>query len=354
MRQLVVCIDGTWNSPAEETRFFSAPTNVRRISELLINDDAQRVFYLRGVGTDSFTDRIIGGGWGSGTERRIRDGYRTLCEHWRPRDKIALVGFSRGAFAARWITGVMANVGILRPGALDLVEQAISIGTRPAFARNEKEIREFVDKHCYPDQGRPLVDFVGVFDTVVRYGPFLAPLRMIAQGVTRRHIGLRDHIAPRIVSRIAHALALDECRVAFPPWRFGPERPNGPGQIIEEVWFAGSHSDVGGGYVDSESSEIPLRWMAERADEAGLRFKEMPRVGENSYRAPLHPSRTGFWRLFPPLKRVIHESDCIHPSAKMRMKAIGYQPIAQLPSGEGVTGHRSQAVSASLVDRAER
>src|SRR5947209_12930811 len=108
-RRLVVCIDGTWNSTAEQAKYFCAPTNVQRISELLVNDECQRVFYLPGIGTGSPTDRFLGGVWGAGTTRRIYDGYRILCENWQPHDAIVLIGFSRGAFAVRWITGVMAN-----------------------------------------------------------------------------------------------------------------------------------------------------------------------------------------------------------------------------------------------------
>jgi uncharacterized protein (DUF2235 family) len=330
-RRLVLCIDGTWNSRAEEARFFCYPTNVQRISELLVNDgEQQRVFYLRGCGTGNLVDRFIGGVWGAGIQGRIRDGYRLLCENYREGDQIALIGFSRGAFAVRQITGIMALIGLLRSDRLHLFDQAISLSMRPfAHHRSVNFRRErylFAEKHCHllvP------VRFVGAFDTVVRYGPFLALLRIVLGRAIRRHIGLRDHKAPWFIIRIAHALALDECRIAFPPWRY--EQPEDGRQQVEEMWFAGSHSDVGGGYADSRAAEFSLRWIAESARDAGFKFIEMPHVGDCSHCAPLHPSRTGIWRFLPSLRRVVQESDRIHPSVELRVKVKGYRPIVRPP-----------------------
>ncbi|MBR0849626.1 DUF2235 domain-containing protein [Bradyrhizobium diazoefficiens] len=334
-RWLVVCIDGTWNSPAEQAKCFRAPTNVQRISELLVNDETQRVFYLPGIGTGRATDRFLGGVWGTGTTRRIRDGYRILCENWQPDDQIALVGFSRGAFAVRWITGIIANVGLLRREHLELVDRAIAMGTRPTrgWLVNIESIQrdKFVKDYCHDPRAIWAIWFVGVFDTVIRYGPLLAVGRRIIQAVRRRHIGLRDNRAPHMIRYIAHALALDESRVAFAPWRY-EEDPELVSVNRIEVWFAGSHSDVGGGYVDSRSSESALRWMADRARRVGLRFKEMPVVGERSYCAPLHESRTGMWCYLPSAGRIVKDGDRIHSSVEHRMQATGYRPAAALPA----------------------
>ncbi|MBR0734146.1 DUF2235 domain-containing protein [Bradyrhizobium japonicum] len=324
-RRLILCIDGTWNSRAEETRFFVHPTNVQRISELLVNDGKQQlVFYLRGVGTDSLVDRFVGGVWGAGIHGRVRDGYRILCENYREGDQIALIGFSRGAFAVRQITGVMALIGLLKADRLNLFDRAFSLGMR-RFARSiDNEESLFVSTNCH----RPVpIRFLGVFDTVIRYGPFLALPRMILERAMGRHIGFHDHVAPWFVVQIAHALALDECRINFEPWRY--LQSEDWRQRVEERWFAGHHSDVGGGCADSRAAEISLRWMAECAQEAGLMFTEMPHVGDRSHCAPLNPSRIGAWRLMPFRRRVVEISDSIHPSVELRTNATGYRPFAR-------------------------
>jgi uncharacterized protein (DUF2235 family) len=98
-RNLVVCIDGTWNSNAEKSQFFSHPTNVERISKVLIDDGRkQRVIYRPGVGTQGIVDRVIGGVWGAGSTERICDGYRFLCESYEPGDRIALFGLDLTRF----------------------------------------------------------------------------------------------------------------------------------------------------------------------------------------------------------------------------------------------------------------
>jgi hypothetical protein len=220
----------------------------------------------------------------------------------------------------------MAFIGLLRSDRLHLFDQAMSLSMRPfAHYSWDKYYIEFRETHCHwivP------VNFIGAFDTVIRYGPFLGLAKIILESAMKRHIGFHDHIAPEFILRIAHALALDECRIAFQPWRY--EQSKNPWQKIEEIWFAGSHSDVGGGYLDSRAAELPLEWIAERAAGAGLTFIEMPHAGERSHCAPLHPSRSGIWRFMPFYRRVVEVSDRIHPSVELRVKVEGYRPFATL------------------------
>jgi uncharacterized protein (DUF2235 family) len=224
----------------------------------------------------------------------------------------------------------MARVGVLRADQLDYVEQAVSLWQRPfyGFLQNDKKemFESFTRDHCY-HPGKVGVEFIGVFDTVLRYGPLLAPLRLLLRAAVKRHFGLIDHRAPLFVKSIAHALALDECRAAFALWRYESHVY----QHIEEVWFAGSHSDVGGGNADSRSAELSLQWMAERAANAGLVFDKFPSAGRCSHCAPLHPSRVGHWRFLPCQRRVVQASDRIHRSVSMRALATGYRPMAILP-----------------------
>lgn len=325
-RRLIVCIDGTWNSSAEKSRQFSYPTNVWRISQLLLNDgQTQRVIYVPGVGTQGFADRVIGGVWGEGTTQRICDGYRFLCEGYEAGDQISLFGFSRGAFAARSIIGLLINLGVLRSDQLHYVREALALYRRD---HRREEAQAFAETHCH--EVKPEITFVGVWDTVVRFGPLLAPLQDLLVSVLKERFGLYDHQIPHTVKHFCHALALDERRAAFWPWR--AERLKGsPRDQVEETWFAGVHSDVGGGYPDTRLADFPLRWICERAAAAGLVFHHMPTVSDDSYLARPHRSRRGLWRVLPSRRRIVQESDCLHDSVERKMRSTSYRPAARLP-----------------------
>lgn len=323
-RHLIACIDGTWNSEPEHSQFFSGPTNVARVSKLLISDGKrQRVLYAPGIGTGGYFDRIIGGTWGAGTMARVRTVYRSLCESYEPGDQIALFGFSRGAFAARAIAGLIGTVGLVRNDQLDHIEQAFSCYQNPKMLWGS-EGQTFRDRHSYS----VTVFFIGLWDTVIRHGPILAPVGWLIERALSRRFGLVDQRAGRHIRHVAHALALDEERSAFRPFRMTASHP---AQTVQELWFAGSHSDVGGGYQESRPSEFSLRWIIERAAQAGLMFHEMPRIHEDAYSAPLNPSRIRTWRLLPSRRRVLMESDRIHESVHLRMRATSYRPVAKLP-----------------------
>jgi uncharacterized protein (DUF2235 family) len=324
-RAFIVCIDGTWNSSAEESRFKSYPTNVERISRLLVNDGAtQRVFYRPGVGTQGYIDRLIGGVWGSGTTRLICDGYRFICEHYQPGDRLSLFGFSRGAFQVRAIVGIIARIGVLRFGQLEYVPKAVSLARSPLWM-DRAVVDAFSAAHC----DKVPITFVGVWDTVIRYGPVLAPVRKTLELAQRMRFGLVDNTIPFWVGHFCHALALDERRAAFWPWRARKDRSSQ--QQVEELWFAGTHSDVGGGYADTGLSEIALQWMIERAQYAGLLFHKQTSVRENCDLAGVNPSRIGIWRFLRSQRRLVEESDHFHASVERRMRAGLYQPAARLP-----------------------
>lgn len=318
-RCLVVCIDGTWNSSAEKSKLYSFPTNVERISKLLVNDGKeQRVVYRPGVGTQGFVDRVIGGVWGAGSQKRIRDGYRFLCENYEAGDRLAFFGFSRGAFAVRSLMGMVGRVGVLRTDKLDHVRQAVYLAQSP-LRRDRGLIESFAQTHCHDH--RPHVMFVGVWDTVIRYGPILTPFREILGLALRRYFGFFDHRVPPWVASFCHALALDERRSAFWPWRVSTEKYD-PRQTVEEIWFAGSHSDVGGGYRDSRPADFPLQWIAEQAAKAGLLFRQMPLVAKDAHLVPLNPSRVGIWRVLPSRRRIVQDSDRIHSSVELRASQV--------------------------------
>lgn len=329
-RYLILCIDGTWNSalgPANRVR----RTNVARIYELLRNDgERQCVKYIAGVGTEGGLDRIFGGVWGGGVTWRIREGYEFLCRNYQPGDRIALFGFSRGAFVARAIVGVIANFGILPLDALAKIDLAIAFYRRPR-TRWTREHDAFRRQHSW-SRSSPIIEFLGLWDTVIRYGPILAPLQVGLHIALARTFGLLDRRAPVCVVTIAHALALDECRIAFLPWRFEKhDHAEFRHQRIEELWFAGSHSDVGGGNRDPQLSKIALHWIISSAEKVEIEFTSIPSLDNDAFLAPIEDSRGGIWRYHLPLARTVEPGDRFHESVYRRAEAIGYIPRATMP-----------------------
>lgn len=324
---LVLCIDGTWNTKTEHAVAHSCPSNVARISEILVNDEERQiVHYLHGIGTTGLTDRMIGGVYGAGITGRISEGYRWLCNNFRPGVRVGLFGFSRGAFAVRSIIGVIANVGILETEYIDRVNEAISIYRGPPRLRNAEEFRR-----RYSCDTELEIKFIGVWDTVARYGPLLWPIRWTLQRLKGQRFNLYDSWLPDFVESAYQALALDEVRETYLPlrWRAHPEYKH-PEQQIEETWFCGGHSDVGGGYCDdSRAADFPLSWMVTKAIQAGFLFKTIPEASNESHLGLLHDeSHQGGWRLLPKVRRVIEDGDSFHESVFRRMDTTSYAPKA--------------------------
>lgn len=289
-RKLIVCCDGTWNEPYQS----GAPTNVVKMVRAIQPTDAdgaaQLVYYHPGVGTGNVLDRFMGGTLGIGLSANVRVAYEFLAANFVDGDKIYLFGFSRGAYTARSLAGLIGVVGgLLEKRDMDLFpfvydiyrsreyRKALASGTK---ADIEPAIRALFSARKLGDnldrliqailRNRPTpVFFIGVWDTVGALGIPLGGLRWIGQRLYDFHdTGLSEGI------RFAyHALAIDEKRKSFVPslWT----RPKGRGtekgarrQTLEQVWFAGSHSNVGGGYPDCGLSDIAFLWMVDQAASA--------------------------------------------------------------------------------------
>jgi uncharacterized protein (DUF2235 family) len=308
MKRLVVCCDGTWNRPDEKS-----PTNVAKIALAVADrgeDDApQLVLYHRGLGTDRL-ERIRGGAFGLGLSRHVRDCYRFIVTHFEPGDELFLFGFSRGAYTARSTVGLIRNAGVLRPEYRDRIDDAYSLYRGGGDARRPNGIEStlFRRSFSYDDVA---VRFVGVWDTVGAVGIPGVPQRLAGRLWT-----FHDTQLSSAVERAFQALAIDERRRPFAPalWYRKP----GDAQILEQRWFAGVHSDIGGGYEDCSLAEISLLWMSAKARESGLGFKpdhlvrapapdgEARRLGTQVRPDPdgeLHDSYTLAYRLLPPLRR---------------------------------------------------
>jgi hypothetical protein len=268
MKRLVVCCDGTWNKPDNRTI-----TNVEKIARTVQGDPGtaggvhQLVYYISGVGAGSYAaDRLLGGAFGFGLLHNVIACYRFLAQNYEPGDQVFILGFSRGAYTARSVAGMVGRVGLLT--RLSLVEErlpaAVSLYQRKNLAEGAfgMSVDEFRHDHCHPAK----VDFLGVFDTVGALG---------VPGFSRFTPRFHDVQLSSQVLRARHALAVDETRMKFAPTFW--EAPDGGGaptedERVKQVWFEGAHSDVGGGYRETGLSDTALLWMAREAHAAGLVF----------------------------------------------------------------------------------
>jgi uncharacterized protein (DUF2235 family) len=317
VKRLVVCCDGTWNRPDAKS-----PTNVAKL-ELAVakRDDAgveQRVHYHRGVGTGRF-DHIRGGGFGWGLSRNVRDCYRFVAENFEPGDELYFFGFSRGAYTARSTVGLIRNAGILRREHLDRIDDAYSLYRGRGDDRHPTgaEATRFRASYSHDDIE---VHFVGVWDTVGALGIPGVP-KLLAGRLWAFH---DTQLSSRV--RFAYqALAIDEKRRPFVPslWY---RKPDDPG-VLHQRWFAGVHSDVGGGYPDCSLADITLLWMAGKARENGLALRpghlvatptpdhEKRRLGEQvspNVDGASGTSYKSFYRLLPPYTRRFADPE--HPN----------------------------------------
>lgn len=324
-KRLVLCCDGTWNTPDQESGGRSCPTNVTKLA-LAVADRAddgkeQRVFYHRGVGTSRW-ERLLGGAFGFGLSRNVMDTYRFIVENFEPGDELFFFGFSRGAFTARSTAGFVRNAGILRPECADRLDEAYAL-YRDRLA-HPRGIESQLFRGSFSHETR--IRFIGVWDTVGALGIPMDGLRWV--NLLNRRWQFHNVELSTTVDAAFQALAIDEKRRPFKPaiWE---QRPDAGRQWLEQVWFAGVHGDVGGGYLDTALADITLCWMADRARSWGLTFQpspfpsviaaggpdEKPIVVQPDAMGQMHESRQGFYRLLPPYERPIGEVDRVHEYA---------------------------------------
>ena len=251
MKRLVVCCDGTWN----DADSIDDLTNVSRLAWAIKPVDErgnvpQIVFYQSGVGSEGdIVDKIKGGGLGLGLARNVRDAYTFICNNYCDGDEIFLFGFSRGAYTARSVGGLIGYAGLLGKRDLDRF-MALWDGYRTG---SKDKPNGFADRHKDVE-----IKCIGVWDTVGSLG-----IPGILGRPFEKYYGFHNTELGAHVQHAFHGLALDEQRKDFQPalWKQKPEG-KAKGQKLKQVWFAGAHSDVGGGYPDHGLSDISLAWMA--------------------------------------------------------------------------------------------
>ncbi len=328
MRRLVICADGTWNTAEAE-----CPTNVdymaRAIRPVARDGASQVVLYHAGVGTGPWLDRFTGGAFGAGIDNNIKDIYRWLVHNYQDGDQLFLFGFSRGAYTVRSLVGMLRKCGLLEKVHADKLTAAYEIYRKRDDLVDGPEATGF--RNTYSIETIE-IDFLGVWDTVGALGIPLTTLRWL----TRQKYQFHDAQLSKIVRRAYHAMAIDERRGAFEPtlWETRP----GSDQLVEQTWFTGVHSDLGGGYPDRGLADISLAWMAKRAAAAGLELdtaylrtalkldlSEASSIDRSRFSAMLHDSRTGFYRFTAPYDRPIGTDpggeECVWHTAKDRLDA---------------------------------
>ncbi|MCH2068452.1 DUF2235 domain-containing protein [Shimia sp.] len=304
----VIILDGTMSSlaPGQET-------NAGQTYQLLREIGAEvSVYYEAGVQWRSWR-QTLDVMMGRGINRQIRRAYGYLASRYRPGDKIILMGYSRGAFAVRSLAGVIDRVGLLR------AECATERNIRTAYRHYEltpdsAAASAFAAAHCYEHTE---IEMIGVWDTVKALGARVPVLWRITE---RRHAFHNHQLSP-VVRHGFHALALDETRQVFEPelWRC-PDDWDGR---VEQVWFRGAHSDVGGQLVGFHAARplanIPLVWMLERLEMCGVR---LPEDWRDRYETDPDAPMVGTWRALGKYflfraPRVVgaDRSESIHPTA---------------------------------------
>lgn len=345
-RRLIALFDGTWNK-------VQTHTNVERLWRLIAPSDPagteQICKYIAGVGVEPGIGHLLGGAFGLGLSGNVKEGFRWLCRTWRDGDEIWLFGFSRGAYTARSLAGLIRKCGLLKPDAKGRVTSA-AVDNAYTLYRNDlhpddPQMQAFRAAHAH----EVLIRFVGVWDTVGALGiPGVASWFPFA----RSRYAFHDTDLSKIVQYAYQALALDEHRADFKPTKWTrPATSLAPGELptawkpeqieVEQRWFVGAHSDVGGGektdgagHSPDTLPEITLAWMQAKASGAGLAFNSayVPAAGaeldvpNDSYAQFMY----GIYKLFKqPWQRVIGGgiNETIDASVWMKWYAQGvYRP----------------------------
>ena len=284
MKRIITCSDGTWNKPGATDKGIVVQTNVEKMFNCICNtgksldgsaDIKQLKAYDNGVGTGySQWDQVTGGITGLGIDKHIKDMYSFICLNYKPGDELYLFGFSRGAYTARSLSGFIGNCGLLKPTHLYMVDKAYDIyRDRNTYTSPDSDMMTAWRANYCIENITPIY-FIGVWDTVGSLGIPLPAYKKLNEAKYKFH----DYTLSSHVKYAYHALAIDERRALFLPtlWEKSDTvmRDTDHPQVMEQRWFAGVHSNIGGGYADSGLSDISLNWLMQKAAGAGLCYHE--------------------------------------------------------------------------------
>jgi uncharacterized protein (DUF2235 family) len=278
-KNIVLCADGTWNTPHGPTATVT-DTNVRKLYLALVNNPTQLKYYDSGVGTDGTPiDHLAGGAMGDGLFQKVQDCYAFLGNVYDVGDKIYIFGFSRGAFTARSVAGMIAGFGVPSVNLDNETVPKIFAAYRQPDPAQKSALHDSL-KAVYGLQDVTL-EMVGVWDTVGSLGIPGIFFNILNQ----KKYGFLDTTIHPCILHGYHAVCIDERRAQFKPTLWtntdGSALPNNA--QVEQVWFPGVHCDVGGSYLESGLSDIALSWMMHKAKKHGLVFDPKSEV---QYLAP--------------------------------------------------------------------
>ena len=329
-RHLVLCLDGTWNSTydrkyREDGSTVLKPTNVLKLCRAVLPGGAdqgeQVAYYDIGVGSLAtypgtanrllaLADKGLGGAYGAGFEGNIEDALHFLVFNYREGDEVYIFGFSRGAATARALTRFLDWSGGL-PTKRDayylpeLFREYIAVHGEGSSGQAIERInaRRTTEKRSRPlDPFRPVsVEYLGVWDTVMALGS-----RFQAKGTSTSSVSKSFHVdfqPARCVKHARQALAIDEERFDFRPEIWTGHRPE---QKLEQRWFAGVHSNVGGGYPRDGLANLAFQWILDgaAAQEHGLKVdRDFTRIYNGFAQAQLYRSDNLLYRVLEALRR---------------------------------------------------
>ncbi|CAE6362832.1 unnamed protein product [Rhizoctonia solani] len=364
-KRIIVCCDGTWQDGIiqRQTWMYS---NVLKLARCINHEDMrydppihQIVFYQAGIGSEqNIYSRYVDGTTGASLAEKVQEAYAFIAHNYSPGDEVFLFGFSRGAYTARMVAGFIGWIGILDRTAMDSFADIFIATQKKCKAQDEAENRRCDDalapfkEIC--DDGRRRADFshdkftikcVGVWDTVGSLG---LPT-IITRGSAKMHqlFDFPDNLLGPHVERAYHAMSLNEDREDFQTTKFyqtkkGKER----GQILQQVWFAGQHSDVGGGWQDHDLSDIALMWMiANIEDMISIDFKyakALPRpVAPWGEQLP-HSSQSGIYKLGGTIER----QPSTNPATHERMhESVKRQKLRTPAANQWIEEHPDRIVN---------
>jgi len=263
-KNIIILCDGTGQEGGVGNN-----TNVYKLYNMLLHRSPEQIsYYDKGIGTG--WAKVMTNVGGLGISKNILDCYRFLHEHYETGDNIYLLGFSRGAATVRSLSSFIHLFGVLPQSRTDLIAQAYRIYKIGSSEKRNRKAAEFIQRHntmwCK-------IKFLGVWDTVAALGVPYRSVDVVLDKIPFLKHRFQDLNLSDSVQHAYQALSIDDERKTFHPELWAPVDGR-----VEQVWFCGVHTDVGGGYQEQNLSDISLTWMLEKAKAKGLKLYNQHKI----------------------------------------------------------------------------